>query len=147
MFSRKKAAVWLLLALSVSSVVTADAFTKLHPLANFIGDNKQSLRFSSRRAVQPSGSDVEKNESSSSADNIPRGGANINKPPPPLPTLDQFRKFALPCLGLWVAQPLLSLVDTAFVGLSGDSSASARQLAALGPATTFFDGATYLFGR
>jgi Na+-driven multidrug efflux pump len=56
-----------------------------------------------------------------------------------------YRKFALPCLGLWVSGPLLSLVDTAFVGLSGASSKSAEQLAALGPATTFFDGATYLF--
>ena len=50
-----------------------------------------------------------------------------------------------PVTPVWVAQPLLSLVDTAFVGLSGDASASASQLAALGPATTFFDGATYLF--
>jgi Na+-driven multidrug efflux pump len=79
---------------------------------------------------------------------IPRGGAIINvskNPPPPLPTLADYRKFALPCLGLWVSQPLLSLVDTAFVGLSGTVSQSASNLAALGPATTFFDGATYLF--
>lgn len=65
--------------------------------------------------------------------------------PPDVPALAQYRKFALPCLGLWIAGPLLSLVDTAFIGLSGDSSTSAQQLAALGPATTFFDGATYLF--
>ena len=64
---------------------------------------------------------------------------------PPLPTMTAYRKFALPCLGLWVSGPLLSLVDTAFVGLSGASAKSAEQLAALGPATTFFDGATYLF--
>eukprot|EP00934_Nitzschia_sp_Nitz4_P003157 Nitzschia sp. Nitz4//scaffold308_size21609//897//2761//NITZ4_008600-RA/size21609-augustus-gene-0.40-mRNA-1//1//CDS//3329547146//3147//frame0 len=76
-----------------------------------------------------------------------RGGSDKLLPevPPPQPTFHQFRTFALPCLGLWVAQPLLSLVDTAFVGLSGDSASSARQLAALGPATTFFDGATFLF--
>ena len=65
--------------------------------------------------------------------------------PPALPTFKDYRNFALPCLGLWVAQPLLSLVDTAFVGLSGNPSQSASNLAALGPATTFFDGATYLF--
>jgi Na+-driven multidrug efflux pump len=65
--------------------------------------------------------------------------------PPVLPTLAQYRQFALPCLGLWIAGPLLSLVDTAFIGLSGPASQSAQQLAALGPATTFFDGATYLF--
>ena len=65
--------------------------------------------------------------------------------PPPVPSLEQYRKFALPCLGLWIAGPLLSLVDTAFIGLSGSPGQSAQQLAALGPATTFFDGATYLF--
>jgi hypothetical protein len=77
---------------------------------------------------------------------IPRGGGiNVaDDKPPALPTLADYRKFAIPCLALWVAQPLLSLVDTAFVGLSA-GSASAAQLAALGPATTFFDGATYLF--
>lgn len=76
------------------------------------------------------------------------GGSGIVKLPsslPPLPTMAAYRKFALPCLGLWVSGPLLSLVDTGFVGLSGASAKSAEQLAALGPATTFFDGATYLF--
>lgn len=62
-----------------------------------------------------------------------------------MPTVADYRKFALPCLGLWISQPLLSLVDTAFVGLSGSPSQSASNLAALGPATTFIDGATYLF--
>jgi hypothetical protein len=57
-------------------------------------------------------------------------------PPPPQPTLAQYRNFALPCLALWVAGPLLSLVDTSFIGLSGSSSRSAQNLAALGPATT-----------
>ena len=90
----------------------------------------------------------EENETlSSSTSSIPRGGgADVSKhPPPPLPSLSSYIKFALPCLGLWVAQPLLSLVDTSFVGLSGGAANSAKQLAALGPATTFFDGATYLF--
>lgn len=80
---------------------------------------------------------------------IPRGGAFgqglLPKQVPALPNLAQYRKFALPCLALWVSGPLLSLVDTAFVGLSGDAAQSAQLLAALGPATTFFDGATYLF--
>ena len=76
------------------------------------------------------------------------GGSNVVNLPstlPPLPTMSAYRKFALPCFGLWVSGPLLSLVDTAFVGVSGASAKSAEQLAALGPATTFFDGATYLF--
>lgn len=77
-----------------------------------------------------------------------RGGASVLRLPkslPTMPTMADYRKFALPCLGLWISQPLLSLVDTAFVGLSGSSSKSASNLAALGPATTFIDGATYLF--
>lgn len=81
-----------------------------------------------------------------SIEDIPRGGASsLGAQPDPLPTMADYRKFAFPCLGLWVAGPLLSLIDTSFVGLSGDASMSATQVAALGPATTFFDGATYLF--
>jgi len=72
-------------------------------------------------------------------------GGNLPEQVDPLPTMLDYRKFALPCLGLWVSGPLLSLVDTAFVGLCGDAAISAEQVAALGPATTFFDGATYLF--
>jgi hypothetical protein len=75
---------------------------------------------------------------------ILRGGGLTEKVEP-LPTMTDYRKFALPCLALWVIGPMLSLVDTAFVGLSGDAAMSATQIAALGPATTFFDGATYLF--
>lgn len=65
------------------------------------------------------------------------GGVTVGRSqPPPQPTLRQYFKFAIPCLGLWVASPLLSLVDTSFVGLSAGKAASAQQLAALGPATT-----------
>lgn len=86
----------------------------------------------------------------SSDNNVSRGGARdprlaLSSTVPSLPTFKNFYKFAIPCLGLWVAGPLLSLVDTAFVGLSSPGAESAKQLAALGPATTFFDGATYLF--
>jgi MatE len=59
---------------------------------------------------------------------------------PPLPTLKDLRKFALPCFGLLLSGPLLSLVDTAFVGLA---STNAMELAALGPATTLFDCLTW----
>jgi Na+-driven multidrug efflux pump len=80
------------------------------------------------------------------AADVPRGGGPLNgELIPALPTLKQYRQFALPCLALWVAGPLLSLVDTTFIGLSGPAGQSAQQLAALGPATTFFDGAQYLF--
>jgi hypothetical protein len=137
--SKAKAVVWLLLSLSVTVVVTADAFIELHPIAVLPRGDNRRMHTITRQHTQNN------DEEPSSAEHIPRGGANIEQPPPPLPTMAKFRKFALPCLGLWVAQPLLSLVDTAFVGLSGDPSTSAAQLAALGPATTFFDGATYLF--
>jgi len=81
------------------------------------------------------------------AEHALRGGGTAQLPAamPAMPTLRDFQKFALPCLALWVSGPLLSLVDTSFVGLSGSAADSAKQLAALGPATTFFDGATYLF--
>ena len=59
---------------------------------------------------------------------------------PALPTLKDLRKFALPCFGLLLSGPLLSLVDTAFVGLA---STNAMELAALGPATTLFDCLTW----
>ena len=64
---------------------------------------------------------------------------------PPLPEAAAIRRFALPCLGLWLSSPLLSLVDTSAVGLSAPAGRGALQLAALGPATTFCDGAAYLF--
>jgi len=109
---------------------------------------KVSSRKTSLKTVEDPSDDKEDHDESKSAEEIPRGGGInvIDDKPPSLPTLADYRKFAIPCLALWVAQPLLSLVDTAFVGLSAKVPAqSAAQLAALGPATTFFDGATYLF--
>lgn len=83
-----------------------------------------------------------------------RGGALDDAiPPPDPPTNLRLLRFYFPCLALWISGPLLSLVDTSFVGLSAGSgtaaaaggSGSAAQLAALGPATTFVDGGLYLF--
>lgn len=65
--------------------------------------------------------------------------------PPPQPTLKDLINFALPCLALWISGPLLSLVDTAAVGLTAKPGMGAAELGALGPATTFIDGSTYLF--
>jgi len=59
---------------------------------------------------------------------------------PAIPTMSDYRKFALPCFGLLLSGPLLSLVDTAFVGLAATNSI---ELAALGPATTLFDCLTW----
>ena len=66
-------------------------------------------------------------------------------PPPKAPDGAAIRRFAIPALGLWLNGPLLSLVDTSAVGLSALPGTGATQLAALGPATTFCDGAIYLF--
>ena len=66
--------------------------------------------------------------------------------PPEIPT-KTILEFALPALGLWLSQPLLSLIDTSAVGLSAAPGTGALQLAALGPATTFCDGSTYLFAK
>eukprot|EP00986_Skeletonema_menzelii_P004482 scaffold1527_cov145-Skeletonema_menzelii.AAC.16 len=81
-----------------------------------------------------------------------RAGASSSAtipPPPPASSLSLI-KFYFPCLALWISGPLLSLVDTSFIGLSAKAGAvgaagSAAQLAALGPATTFIDGSLYLF--
>jgi len=70
-------------------------------------------------------------------------GTRLAPPDPPTPAT--IRKFALPALALWLSSPLLSLVDTSAVGLSAPTGTGAMQLAALGPATTFCDGASYLF--
>jgi hypothetical protein len=128
MTCKSRATFWLLLCLFVSAVA-GDGAAAFKPVA-ILPRRKNANRHG---------------YGSSLIKSIHRGGSDISKPPPSLPTLATYRQFAIPCLGLWIAQPLLSLVDTAFVGLSGESSSSARQLAALGPATTFFDGATYLF--
>ena len=117
----------ILLLLSVSATVSG-AFTP-RALA------KLSLHQTKQTSLQ----------SSSSTEKFPRGGAALPNDVPDLPTMTSYRKFALPCLGLWVMGPLLSLIDTSFVGLSGTAAQSAEALAALGPATTFIDGSTYLF--
>lgn len=151
--SHIRAVTVVLVALLSTVVATATAFAPINPHHIPRQANSRPPRFhtKSTSGSKPFGEFYrhvsEPLSSHTTVDTIPRGGATFQQgaPPPPQPTLRQFQQFALPCLGLWVAQPLLSLVDTAFVGLSGDSSSSARQLAALGPATTFFDGATYLF--
>ena len=74
-----------------------------------------------------------------------RSSADEGDAPPPQPTLRELVKFALPCLGLWISGPLLSLIDTASVGLTAKPGMGATELGALGPATTFIDGSTYLF--
>lgn len=51
--------------------------------------------------------------------------------------------FGLPTLGIWLLQPILSLIDTAVVGMS--RSTSLAELAALGPGIAWVDSTSYLF--
>ena len=58
---------------------------------------------------------------------------------PPPPSLRRCLAFALPALGIYVAPPLLSLIDAGIVGRD-----SSLHLAALGPASTISDSAPNL---
>mmetsp|Transcript_19885 Transcript_19885/g.24546 ORF Transcript_19885/g.24546 Transcript_19885/m.24546 type:complete len:531 (+) Transcript_19885:95-1687(+) len=124
---------FLLLSSSTSSISSTTAFTvnQKQPRGKTKNHLPQPSLYTKSRPPKPNP------PTSTSLPERIRSGAT----PPPNPTLKTLQKFYLPCLGLWIAGPLLSLADTSFVGLSGGAS----QLAALGPATTFFDGATYLF--
>lgn len=55
---------------------------------------------------------------------------------PAAPTLRECFAFAIPALGIYVASPLMSLIDAAFVGRQ-----SSLELAALGPASSISDSA------
>jgi len=139
----------LLPAWLIVSVIAADAFFPVVSKSHRVIRSNLKIRNTNnnhRGRQTTTVTTTSKSDESTSAEEIPRGGgsANVQNKPPALPSIADYRKFAIPCLGLWVAQPLLSLVDTSFVGLSAGAK-SATQLAALGPATTFFDGSTYLF--
>ena len=64
---------------------------------------------------------------------------------PKQPSYKELLKYAVPCLSLWIAQPLMSLVDTVTVGLSAKNGTGAIQLAALGPAISLIEVTLYLF--
>ncbi len=103
------------------------------------------LRAGSSSSKSTSALSASASSSSSSSSSAAAASAASAAQPPPQPTLQDLIKFALPCLGLWISGPLLSLVDTASVGLTAKPGMGATDLGALGPATTFIDGATYLF--
>jgi len=68
---------------------------------------------------------------------------NIPTPPKATPTASkrEMMKFAIPALGIFLAQPLMSNIDNAFVG----KTAGTIGLAALSPATICTDQMLYLF--
>lgn len=57
-----------------------------------------------------------------------------------VPSLAALLRFTIPTLGIWLAGPIMSLVDTSVVGLSSDLA-----LAGMGPATNLCDSFLYLF--
>eukprot|EP01038_Epipyxis_sp_PR26KG_P004380 gene4380-6195_t len=60
-----------------------------------------------------------------------------------IPSTLELIKFGLPTLGIWLLQPILSLIDTSVVGLSPASTLS--ELAALGPGIAWIDSSSYMF--
>jgi hypothetical protein len=132
MFLSKKTALAVNCLLSVCITGTTGAFTLNHRVS--VLSTRPNLSSIIRQSAEENDDDLNNDnvEPPAAVDSIPRGGADVSKPPPDLPTLATYRKFAVPCLCLWVAQPLLSLIDTAFVGRSGNIANSAQQLAALG---------------
>ena len=61
-----------------------------------------------------------------------------------VPTAVDLLKFGLPTLGIWLLQPILSLIDTSVIGMSASSATSVLQLAALGPGIAWIDSSAYL---
>lgn len=113
------------------------------PLVPSLGKHPISIRGGTRNTSLHAATTSSNNDNTDSIVSPAKGGAA--KTPPPQPTLQDLINFALPCLGLWISGPLLSLVDTASIGLTAKPGQGAIELGALGPATTFIDGATYLF--
>lgn len=60
-----------------------------------------------------------------------------------LPTRKELFLFAVPTLAIWLLQPILSLIDTAVLGMS--KSTSIYEVAALGPGISWIDSSSYLF--
>eukprot|EP01031_Cornospumella_fuschlensis_P034518 gene34518-41794_t len=60
-----------------------------------------------------------------------------------VPSYLEYGKFGLPTLGVWLLQPILSLIDTAVVGMS--AATTIAELSALGPGIGWVDSTSYLF--
>lgn len=69
----------------------------------------------------------------------------IRPPPVPvLPTTMELIQFGIPTVGVWLLQPLLSLIDSCVIGRS-NSLQSVAELAALGPGISWCDTTAYMF--
>lgn len=63
---------------------------------------------------------------------------------PSIPSTRELLTFGLPTLGVWLLQPVLSLIDSLVIGRS-KSLNSVAELAALGPGISWCDSTAYLF--
>merc|ERR1719504_92366 len=66
--------------------------------------------------------------------------SKIEKAKHPLPSAGELARFCLPTLGIWLAPPFLSLIDTSVVGMH----CSVSSLAALAPSTKLCDYLSYM---
>lgn len=89
-------AVFVLFVTGISGTITAFA-----PLSKSIAGSLQPrVSLITNQCTEDNDVFAEKEVVVSTVDEIPRGGANINKLPPKLPSISTYRRFALPCLGL-----------------------------------------------
>ena len=61
-----------------------------------------------------------------------------------VPSAKELLQFGLPTLGIWLLQPILSLIDTSVIGMSAASGTSIMELAALGPGIAWIDSTAYM---
>ena len=68
---------------------------------------------------------------------------NISRTNVVIPTIKELMALGCPILGIWLLQPILSLVDSSILGLS--PSVTVSELASLGPGIGFIDSTLYMF--
>jgi Na+-driven multidrug efflux pump len=60
--------------------------------------------------------------------------------------MEDLLRFTLPSMGIWLANPILSLIDTSVVGLCGSGADALLELAALTPATALANNTSHAMG-
>ena len=109
------------------------------------GTTVEAIRGGAQEELEENASTTPSSTASTNSQSSKNNNVALGKLPE-MPTLLQYTKFALPCLGLWIAGPLLSLVDTSFVGLSGSPDMSAKRLAGgLAPMNPFRQSCFFIF--
>ena len=98
----------LLPAWLIVSVIAADAFFPVVSKSHRVIRSNLKIRNTNnnhRGRQTTTVTTTSKSDESTSAEEIPRGGgsANVQNKPPALPSIADYRKFAIPCLGLWVS--------------------------------------------